>query len=52
MNIVEVMQRFPDQEACIAHLEKVRWGNKSSCPHCESPKVVRKSEKGVNRVGR
>lgn len=46
MNIVEVMQRFPDQEACISHLEKIRWGNKPSCPHCENRRVSRKSEIG------
>lgn len=44
MNIVEVMQRFPDQEACISHLEKVRWGNEPSCPHCESERVVRRAD--------
>lgn len=52
MNLIAVMQRFPDQASCIAHLEKVRWDGKPSCPHCESESVVRKSEKGVNRIGR
>ena len=27
MNITSVFYKFPDQEACIAHLEKVRWGD-------------------------
>ena len=52
MNLIEVMERFPDQESCIEHLEKIRWGGKTVCPHCESKKVVRKNEDGESRVGR
>lgn len=52
MNLIEVMERFPDQESCIAHLERIRWNGKPVCPHCECKKVVRKNEEGVSRVGR
>ena len=52
MNLIEVMERFPDQESCIAHLEHIRWGGKPVCPHCECKKVVRKNEEGISRVGR
>ena len=34
MDLLRVMQRFPTQEACIRHLEGIRWQNKVSCPHC------------------
>ncbi len=44
MNLIEVMERFPDQEACIAHLERIRWGNKPVCPHCGSIEVAHKNE--------
>lgn len=27
MNILDVIERFPNQEACIAYLEKARWDN-------------------------
>ena len=50
MNLLHIFQRFPDQEACIEHLERVRWGDAPSCPHCESPRVARKADAG--RVGR
>lgn len=50
MNLLAIFTRFPDQEACIAHLEKVRWGEDAHCPHCGSPTVARKSESG--RMGR
>ena len=52
MNLIEVMERFPDQESCIAHLERIRWGDKPICPHCECKNVVRKNEDGIGRVGR
>ena len=52
MNLIEVMERFPDQESCIDHLERIRWRGKPVCPHCGSLDVVRKKEEGVGRVGR
>ena len=52
MNLIEVMERYPDQEACIDHLERIRWRGTPVCPKCESKDVVRKKEDGVGRVGR
>lgn len=39
MNILEIMRRWPDQEAAIAHLEKVRWNGRPLCPYCGSDKA-------------
>jgi len=44
MNMIEVFTRFPDQEACINHLEALRWSNKPQGPYC-------KSEQSTKRVG-
>ena len=52
MNLIEVMERFPDQKSCIDHLERIRWGNKPVCPHCGCVEVKEKNEDGVGRVGR
>ena len=52
MNLIEVMEHFPDQESCIEHLERIRWRGKPVCPHCRCIEVVRKKEDGVGRVGR
>ena len=46
------MERFPDQESCIEHLERIRWRGTPVCPHCACIEVVRKKEDGVGRVGR
>lgn len=50
MNLITIFGRFPDQEACIEYLEKVRWADEPNCPHCGSISVARKSDGG--RVGR
>ncbi|MYE99437.1 MAG: IS1595 family transposase [Gammaproteobacteria bacterium] len=42
MNILEMYERFPTQESCIAHLEKARWGNgKPVCPYCGSQNTAK-----------
>lgn len=50
MDLLTVFARFPDQRACIAHLEKVRWGKHPRCPYCRSRHVQRKRD--GQRIGR
>ena len=50
MNLFTIFQRFPDQEACIEHLERIRWGDDPHCPHCGSVHVGRKED--GDRLGR
>ncbi|MDE0071701.1 MAG: IS1595 family transposase [Caldilineaceae bacterium] len=50
MNLIKVFEKYPDQKACIAHLEKARWGDAPTCPHCGSDHVARKREN--QRIGR
>ena len=53
MNLFETIRRFPDQQACIDHLEAIRYKNGPYCPHCGSAdesKVRRSNLK--SRVGR
>ena len=52
MDLLQVMERFPTQEACIEHLERIRWGDKPYCPHCSSTGVVRRTENEIGRIGR
>lgn len=52
MDLIKVMERFPDQESCIAHLEKIRWKGKPECPHCESSHVGKRTETKEGRIGR
>ena len=41
MNIIEVFDKFPTQDDCIAHLEKARWNNTPTCPYCQSTRTTR-----------
>ena len=50
MNLITIFSLYPDQEACIEHLETVRWGDDPHCPHCGSIEVARKTER--HRIGR
>ena len=50
MNLITIFSLYPDQEACLEHLEAVRWGDDPHCPHCGSTSVARKAEK--HRLGR
>ncbi|MDE0166009.1 MAG: IS1595 family transposase [Bryobacterales bacterium] len=45
-----IHSRFPDQEACIEHLERVRWGDEPWCPLCGCLNVKPKAD--GDRVGR
>lgn len=50
MNLIEVFEKFPDQESCLSHLESIRFGPKPCCPLCGCSKVARKSDSW--RLGR
>ena len=34
MDLITFLDRYPDQDACIAHLEAVRWPEGTVCPKC------------------
>jgi len=50
MNLTQIITKYPDHEACIEHLEWVRWYDKPECPHCGSYHVARRAD--GERVGR
>ena len=50
MNLISIFSKYPTQEACIEHLETVRWDDNPTCPYCKSDKVARKNE--LDKVGR
>ena len=51
MNLFETIRRFPTQEACIDHLEAIRFTNGAYCPLCGSTEKARRSNL-KSRVGR
>ena len=50
MGLLSVLTRFPDQQACIEHLEEIRFGGGPFCPLCGCVNVARKRD--GHRMGR
>jgi transposase-like protein len=51
MDLIKLMEAFPDQEACISYLERLRWDGEPECPHCGSGRVRRRFEYEDGRIG-
>ncbi|MBZ5701403.1 MAG: IS1595 family transposase [Acidobacteriia bacterium] len=41
MNLVELLEKFADDEKCRAYLEALRWPDGAMCTRCKSEKVYR-----------
>ena len=39
MNLIQVFEKFPHQNDCIAHLEKARWQGIPTCTYCGSDRA-------------
>ncbi len=50
MSLLTIFSRFPDDAACIEHLEAIRFGDEPYCPLCGSVTVARKAD--GHRLGR
>lgn len=37
--LYEMMEAFPDEQACVDHLRAIRWKGGAFCPHCGSTRV-------------
>ena len=44
MNVIQVIRKFKNNEACIKMLESIRWANGITCAYCNSDKVTVKKE--------
>lgn len=44
MNLLSIFSRFPDHDACLEHLESLRWRDDPNCPHCGGIRVARKAD--------
>ncbi len=48
MDLIRIFDQFPDHEACIEHLERVRWARQPVCPRCGSERVGHRAD-GIGR---
>ena len=42
--VFDLMDAFPDEQACIDHLRSVRWRDGEFCPHCGDNRVYHFSD--------
>ena len=47
MNIVTIYKKFPTEEACILHLESIRWKDGVICTKCGSNKTCKNHKSNV-----
>ena len=47
MSLFEFIQKFATPEACLKHLEKIRWKNDEFCPRCGSMKKIYHYKDGI-----
>ncbi|OGK19155.1 hypothetical protein A3B50_02860 [Candidatus Roizmanbacteria bacterium RIFCSPLOWO2_01_FULL_40_42] len=50
-NLFDFYTRFSNEQACINYLEKVRWGDTRTCPHCNSTKTYRYADGRLFKCG-
>src|SRR5437899_52500 len=39
MNLVELIDRFGDEDRCYSYLEALRWPDGVTCPRCQSARI-------------
>ena len=39
--LADIRRRWPTEDDCLAHLERLRWGDKPLCPYCGAERVSR-----------
>lgn len=45
-SLIEVLDAFPDEGACVAHLEQLRWPHGVVCPWCASTRKFYRITRG------
>ncbi len=50
-SLFELMEAFPDEQACIDHLRSIRWRDGEFCPHCGSNKIYHFSDRKTFKCG-
>ena len=50
-SLFDLMDSFPDEQACIDHLRSIRWKDGEFCPHCGSNKVYNFSDRKTFKCG-
>lgn len=44
-SLIDLFQAFPNEKACIKHLQAIRWQDGAYCPHCGHDKIYEFAKK-------
>lgn len=50
-SLFDLMEAFPNEQACIDHLRSIRWRDGEFCPHCGSTKIYHFSDRKMFKCG-
>lgn len=50
-SLFDLMDAFPDEQACLDHLRSIRWRDGEFCPHCSSNRVYHFSDRKTFKCG-
>jgi transposase-like protein len=45
-SLLQIVERFPTEEKCIAHFERIRWPEGPICPRCDGKRISTFEAKG------
>lgn len=48
MDLIAIYNVFPNEDACIKHLEKIRWKGSPQCPYCQSKNISPRPKENRN----
>ena len=51
ISLIELFERFPNQEAARSYMEAIRWPNGPECPYCDGTERIGKRKGGYYRCG-
>ncbi len=50
-SLFDLMDAFPDEQACINHLRAIRWRDGEFCPHCGGTRIYHFSDRKTFKCG-
>lgn len=50
-SLFDLMDAFPDEQACIDHLRSIRWRDGEFCPHCGDNRIYHFSDRKTFKCG-
>ena len=50
-SLTEMLERFPDEQACIDYMTEIRWRHGKACPYCGSTRVYTFKNNRTHKCG-